>query len=153
MAAGWKSSNLIMNMEGIGMKKNILLLVGMACLLLTAACSSISTSKSESAKSVQVEVKTVQETLQSGRGILIDALVTHDSEKVKDAQEVKFEIWKKDQEKRQTITAKHWQDGLYRIQTMFPDDGIYYVVAHVKAGDDMHITPQKELVVGKVTSS
>ncbi|MCQ6560231.1 FixH family protein [Paenibacillus mendelii] len=129
------------------MKKFLLLVVGASCLLLITACSNSSSDNAEGSKLIQVEVKPVQETLQPGRAILIDAHVTQGSENVTDAQEVKFEIWKKDEEQHKTITAAHWQDGVYRIKTIFPGDGTYYVIAHVTARD-MHVMPQKELIVG-----
>lgn len=132
------------------MKKTSLLLIGLMFILFTAACTN--SDIAEDSGPLQVEIKTVQDTLQPGRAILIDASVTQGAEKETDAQEVKFEIWKKDQAKHETVTAKHWQDGTYRIKTMFPEDGIYYVVAHVTAGD-MQAMPRKELVVGKVIAS
>lgn len=131
------------------MKKLFILFAGVVGLLSIAACSSSTSTSLEQPELVQVEVRTVQETLQPGRAILVEAKVTQGTEKVEDAQEVKFEIWKKDQDKRETITASHWQDGVYRIKTMFPEDGVYHVIAHVTARD-MHVMPQKELIVGKV---
>lgn len=131
------------------MKKYSLLLAGLVLLLLVSACSISDTA--ESSEPLQVEISTVQDMLQPGRAILIDATVTQGTEKVTDAQEVEFEIWRKDREKHRTVVAKHWLDGTYRIKTMFPEDGIYYVVAHVTAGD-MQAMPKKELVVGNVTA-
>ncbi|GIP31757.1 FixH family protein [Paenibacillus sp. J2TS4] len=132
------------------MKKNSLLLMGLMFLLFTAACSN--TDIAEDSGLVQVEIKTVQDTLQPGRAILIDASVTQGTEKVTDAREVKFEIWKKGQEKHEMITAQHWQDGTYRIKTMFPEDGIYNVTAHV-TGRDTDVIPTKELIVGNGSAS
>ncbi|CAH0122258.1 MULTISPECIES: FixH family protein [unclassified Paenibacillus] len=131
------------------MKKYSFLLAGLVLLLLVSACSDSGTA--EPSEPLQVEISTVQDILQPGRAILIDATVTQGAEKVTDAQEVEFEIWRKDQEKHRTVTAKHWLDGTYRIKTMFPEDGVYYVVAHVTSGD-MQAMPKKELVVGNVTA-
>ncbi|MFE5319440.1 FixH family protein [Paenibacillus sp. NPDC056579] len=134
------------------MKKMFTALVGVVSvvgLLSVAACSNPASIGLEQAEPVQVEVSTVQETLLPGRAILLEAKVTQGNDKVEDAQEVKFEIWKKDQPNHQTVTASHWKDGVYRIKTMFPEDGTYNVIAHVTARD-MSVMPQKELVVEKV---
>jgi hypothetical protein len=122
--------------------------LGIACLLLVAACSSSTSENNEIPQVVQVEIKTVPDTFHSGQVVQIEAHVTQGSEKVKDAQEVKFEIWKKDQDKHENTIETHSQNGVYRIEKTFPEDGIYYVIAHVTARD-MHVMPKKELVVGK----
>ncbi|CAG7615913.1 FixH family protein [Paenibacillus allorhizosphaerae] len=132
------------------MMKKSLPFIALVTFLLAAACSNSTTETAVHSGAVQVEIKPVQETLHSGKAILIDALVTKGSEKVTDAGQVKFEIWKKDQEKRKTITAGHSHDGKYRIQTMFPEAGVYYVTAEV-SDKETYVTPIKELVVKNVT--
>jgi len=130
------------------LKKHLsLLLIGIISLVSATACTSGSAVQSEP---VQVEIKTVQDPVYSGRATLIEAHVKQGSEAVKDAQEVKFEIKKKDHAKPESIVAAHWQDGVYRIKKLFPQDGTYEITAHVTARDSS-VSPQKELVVGAGT--
>ena len=131
------------------MKKSSLL-VTFVVLLFTAACSPAASETAGQSAALQIEIKPVQETLHAGKAILIDAHVTQGGTKVTDAEQVKFEIWKKGEEKRRTVTVIPSHEGDYRIQTMFPDAGIYLVTAEV-SGKDAYVTPEKELVVKNVT--
>lgn len=135
------------------MRKSLLSLIGLACLLMSSACSGAIDTKSSSVQAVNVDVKTVQKALLPGRAILIDTHVTQGNNNVRDANDVKVELWKKDSENHQMISATHWLDGTYRIKTMFPESGTYYVRAHVKdqAGDVT--TTEQELIVKDVLPS
>ncbi|WP_409346252.1 FixH family protein [Paenibacillus sp. MBLB4367] len=128
--------------------KRIYMLIAVFCMLPLAACTNGS-DKPSASEEVQVEIRTVQNPIQSERATLIEAHVTQGNAPVQDAREVKFEIWKEDQQKHEQIVATHWQNGVYRIKKMFPNDGNYQVIAHVTAGD-AQVKPQKELVVGNV---
>jgi hypothetical protein len=124
-----------------------ILLVAMILLIPTACSKTIDEEESKPFDSVKVEVKPVQTVLLSQRAILIDAQVTEGANGVRDTDEVKFEIWKKDSDKHELIVASHWLEGTYRIQTMFPDGGVYYVRAQVKNNDVKVMSPDKELIV------
>ncbi len=131
------------------MKKSALfLLVGVVCLLLSVGCSAnLADEDKNDAKVVNVAIQPVQEVLIPGRAILIDAHVTENAADLTDADAVTFEIWKKDSDKHETIAASHWQDGVYRIKTLFHDGGVYYAKVHVTAKDVTVISPEKELTV------
>lgn len=131
------------------MRKSLLFLIGVACLIVSVACSSVSEGEAKESEKIKVEVNTVQNMLVPGRAILIDAHLTSGIDPVKDASEVKFEIWKKDSSKHDMITAISDQDGTYRIKTMFSEGGVYYVMAHVEHKGTNVTTPKKELVVSE----
>ncbi|WP_051620699.1 FixH family protein [Paenibacillus sp. UNC451MF] len=135
------------------MRKSILSLVSLAFLFMSTACSGAIDAKSSSAQAVDVDVKTVQEVLLPGRAILIDADVAQGNNKVKDADDVKIEIWKKDSDNHKMITATHWLDGTYRTKTLFSESGTYYMRAHVKDQRGDVTTTEQELFVKDVLPS
>ncbi len=71
-------------------------------------------------------------------------VVTYGGEKVDDASEVKFEVWKHGSSEREMLEAKHDGDGRYSVEKRFTQAGTYSVVAHVTARD-MHNMPKKIL--------
>ncbi|MED3722763.1 FixH family protein [Geobacillus stearothermophilus] len=74
-------------------------------------------------------------------------VVTYGGEKVDDASEVKFEVWKHGSSEREMLEAKHDGDGRYSVEKTFTQAGTYSVVAHVTARD-MHNMPKKDIVAG-----
>ncbi|NNU82358.1 hypothetical protein ETC05_00455 [Geobacillus sp. BMUD] len=74
-------------------------------------------------------------------------VVTYGGEKVDDASEVKFEVWKHGSSDRDMLEAKHDGNGRYSVEKTFTEAGTYSVVAHVTARD-MHNMPKKDVVVG-----
>jgi len=103
-------------------------------------------------QAIEVNIKTLPETLNPEEVSTIQAKVTQGSENVNDAEEVEFELWKKGSEEHLEIEAEKQGKGLYSIQHTFDEKGIYYVIAHVTARD-MHTMPQKKLNVGNVSES
>ena len=79
--------------------------------------------------------------------VVNEALVTQGDEEVKDANEVKFEIWKSGQEEHKKIIGKHQGNGIYSITKTFQEEGDYSIIAHVTARD-MHNMPKKDIIVG-----
>ncbi|OPX04142.1 FixH family protein [Geobacillus proteiniphilus] len=77
----------------------------------------------------------------------LSCVVTYGGEKVDDASEVKFEVWKHGSSEREMIEAKHDGDGRYSVEKTFTQAGTYSVVAHVTARD-MHNMPKKDIVAG-----
>ncbi|MEC0242601.1 FixH family protein [Paenibacillus dokdonensis] len=136
-------------MKMLSMKKGLLLLVGVSSLILSAACSKESGGELKEAQKINVEVNTVQTVLIPGRAILIDAHLTNGKQRVKDASKVSFEIWEKNSEKHDTITATSLQDGTYRIKTMFSEGGVYYVKAHVEHEDTNITSAEQKLIVNE----
>lgn len=81
--------------------------------------------------------------------VVFTALVTQGDEKVKDADEVEFEIWeegKKDDS--EMIEAKNNEDGTYEMEKAFDRDGEFTVQVHVTARG-MHNMPKKSITVGE----
>ncbi|MBS8264528.1 hypothetical protein DYI25_08780 [Mesobacillus boroniphilus] len=79
--------------------------------------------------------------------ITFEAKVTYGTEEVKDADEVKFEIWRSQAEEHEKIVVEHDENGIYRLNKSFKEEGTYYIIAHVTARS-MHNMPKSEFVVG-----
>jgi hypothetical protein len=65
---------------------------------------------------------------------------------VNDADDVKLEFWKEDQEQHETIPAKKTGDGVYAAEKSFAEPGTYYVMYHVTARD-FHSMAKREFAV------
>lgn len=96
---------------------------------------------------VEVNLSITPEHGKSNEPIIFEAKVTQGEENVEDANEVKFEIWRAKDEKHEKIEVKHSEDGIYRLEKAFEQEGTYYIISHVTARD-MHNMPKKEFVVG-----
>src|SRR5690625_4259552 len=84
-----------------------------------------------------------------GEKVSLKATVTYGEELVKDAHEVVFEVWEKnDQENSEMIDAENNEDGTYTADVSFDHDGIYEMYAHTTARDQ-HTMPKKEIVIGE----
>ncbi|MFK9092970.1 FixH family protein [Bacillus salipaludis] len=79
--------------------------------------------------------------------ITFEAKVTQGNENVNDADDVIFEIWRAKDEKHEKIEIKHAENGVYRLEKTFQQEGTYYIISHVTARD-MHNMPKKEFIVG-----
>jgi hypothetical protein len=79
--------------------------------------------------------------------IYIKATVTQGSDKVDDANEVKFELQKTGGEVHEKIEAVNEGEGVYSIKKTFTENGIYTVIAHVTARS-MHSMPRVEITAG-----
>jgi hypothetical protein len=60
---------------------------------------------------------------------------------------VKFEIWRAHDENHEKVEIKHAENGIYRLERTFEQEGTYYIISHVTARD-MHNMPKKEFVIG-----
>jgi hypothetical protein len=130
-------------MELALMKKLIILLF---TLLFLSACSNEETKQQEKAPEL-IEVSiTTPEKIKVQEEATIEASVVQGKEKVTDADEVKFEIWKAGQDNHEMVEAKHQKDGIYSIKKTFTEGGNYYIVAHTTARR-MHSMPKKEITV------
>lgn len=110
------------------MKKWLLLFV--FALLVVAGCAN----KAEEEELAYLDVKmAVEEKLPANEEVELACFVTYGDEKVTDALEVKFEVWKHGDDNREMIEGKHAGDGKYVARYTFPDKGTYSVVAHVTA--------------------
>ena len=96
---------------------------------------------------VEVKVKTDPETLKPNEKVEVQAIVTQGKEKVTDADDVKFEIWKDGEEKHEMLEGKHKGKGVYVVEKTFPADGVYHIIAHTNARE-MHVMPEVKVAVG-----
>ncbi|GAM12394.1 FixH family protein [Mesobacillus selenatarsenatis] len=123
-------------------------------LFLITGCSSGPDPKEESLDNVPelLEVSIITpENIEANEEITIKAEVIQGEEKVIDADEVKFEIWKSGQENHEMIPAQNEKDGTYSIKKSFSEGGKYFIVAHTTA-NRMHSMPKKEVIVLGVDS-
>lgn len=81
-----------------------------------------------------------------GKPVTFEAKVTQGKDQVEDA-EVIFEIWRAKNDKHEKVEIKHSENGVYRLEKSFNQEGTYYIISHVTARD-MHNMPKKEFVVG-----
>jgi hypothetical protein len=97
---------------------------------------------------VEVELTVHPETGKVNQPIVFEAKVTQGNESVEDAQEVKFEIWRAQDENHEKILVEHAGNGIYRLEKTFEEEGTYYIISHVTARD-MHNMPKKEFIIGQ----
>ncbi|MBL4951531.1 FixH family protein [Neobacillus sp. YIM B02564] len=100
---------------------------------------------------IDVTLKIDPEHPQPNKEVTISATVTQGKEKVDDADEVVFEVWKDGQEKHEKIKGESKGNGVYSITKSFSESGVYYAISHVTARD-MHNMPKKEFTVGDVSA-
>ncbi|MFJ8265202.1 FixH family protein [Peribacillus asahii] len=98
-------------------------------------------------KMLHVELEITPELAKVNETVSFQAKVTYGDEIVTDADEVSFEIWREDEKESETIPVKHSQDGVYKLEKTFKEEGTYYVYAHVTARN-LHTMPKREFVIG-----
>lgn len=110
-------------------------------------------------KAEEVSLKHVEVSLQTPQHVLVNenftirAVVTQGEEKVADADEVMFEIWKEgNKENSQMVDVMNQHEGTYEIETSFPDVGEYIVQVHVTARS-MHVMPKEKVRVKEIMDS
>ncbi|MBY0597451.1 FixH family protein [Bacillus bingmayongensis] len=103
--------------------------------------------KKEKLEEVKVAVQTNPKEIKPNEKTEVQALVTQGKEKVTDADDVKFEIWKDGEEKHEMLDGKHKGKGVYAVEKTFPSDGVYHVIAHTNARE-MHVMPEVKVAVG-----
>lgn len=124
------------------MRKYFLLLI--VALLTLAACGN----KEEEVHFLEVEFE-VPEHIEVGETLELKAIVSYGGELVKDADEVKFEVWEKnDRENAVFYDGINNKDGSYTYEVTFDKDGIFEMYAHTTARDQ-HTMPLREIVVGE----
>lgn len=126
------------------MKKTLFYFVSV--MFLMTACSADQNQKAdETPELLEVSIIT-PEKIQMNEEITIKAKVNQGEEKVTNADELKFEIWKSGQEDHEMLPAHNEEDGTYSIKKSFSDGGNYFIVAHTTA-NRMHSMPKKEVFV------
>lgn len=114
----------------------------------------VACSQEEAPDEQQVEVHPLEVSLQVptngevGEEIKIVAEVTYGEEKVVDADEVLFEVWKEgEKEESKKEHGQHTTNGVYELTYQFNEEGIYFVQSHVTA-KGQHNMPKKQIVIG-----
>ena len=132
------------------MKKFKILSLLFLALLIVSACGNKEDqdqADTELPEFVEVKLTVTPEHGQANEPIVFEAKVTQGEENVEDADEVKFEIWRAKDENHEKVTVKHAEDGIYRLEKSFEQEGTYYIISHVTARD-MHNMPREEFVIG-----
>lgn len=131
------------------MKKYVLLILAM--MLVLAGCGSKNDdTQGQSLPTpamIDVALTLSPDHIEAGTSVTISAKVTQANENVEDADEVLFEVWKKDDKEHEMINGVHQGEGVYTIEKSFDAEGVYYVISHVTARS-MHNMPKKEFIVG-----
>ncbi|MFK3960199.1 FixH family protein [Guptibacillus hwajinpoensis] len=123
--------------------------------MVLAACGQDNANESNNASTAEeTQVETLDvaldtpEKAEKGEAITFSATVTQGEEKVDDADEVMFEVWKEgSKEDSEMIEASHDGEGVYTADKEFDDAGKYFVQSHVTARD-LHTMPKNEIMVG-----
>jgi hypothetical protein len=132
------------------MKKLSFLIIIIVSLLSISACNNnddIADKADEMPEFVEVALTVSPQPGNANEPITFEAKVTQGDENVEDADKVTFEIWRAKDEKHEKIEVKHAEDGIYRLEKSFAQEGTYYIISHVSARD-MHNMPKKEFIVG-----
>lgn len=127
------------------MKKIWMTLIIIFAGIISVACSQ--QDEEEEPQFLDVQLTATPEKAEVNEEITFEAKVTYGSEEVKDADEVKFEIWRSHDENHEKIMAVHNENGIYRLKKSFTEEGTYYIISHVTARS-MHNMPKKEFIVG-----
>jgi hypothetical protein len=127
-------------------KKLTLLMVSVLLLMVLASCNN-ETSSNQEPRMVNVELSASPKTGKINEPMTFEAKVTQGKEKVNDADEVVFEIWRSKDEKHEKFEIKHPRNGIYSLKKSFQQEGTYYIVSHVTARG-IHNMPKKEFIVG-----
>ncbi|MGA9288367.1 MAG: FixH family protein [Anaerobacillus sp.] len=123
--------------------------------MVLAACGQDNANESEgasTAEETQVETLDVAldtpEKAEAGETLTFTATVTQDDEKVDDADEVMFEVWKEGaKDDSEMIEASNDGDGVYSAEKTIDENGKYFVQSHVTARD-LHTMPKNEVMIG-----
>ncbi|MEH7437057.1 FixH family protein [Neobacillus drentensis] len=130
------------------MKKLVFVFISVLVLSLMASCSNQHENHSEQPQMLDVDLTVNPEKGEINEPITFSAKVTQGKEKVNDADEVLFEIWRSKDEKHEKVEIKNPKNGIYSLEKAFQQEGTYYIISHVTARD-MHNMPKKEFIVGK----
>ncbi|MCC3359404.1 FixH family protein [Bacillus sp. REN16] len=135
------------------MKRKLGMLLFVLILGLLAACGT--EAKNEEKDVVPEELKPLEvefivpEKADPGEKIQLKAIVTYGDEKVKDADEMKFEYWESGNDEEKTmVESTNNGDGSYTAEVAFDHDGVYEMYAHTTARS-MHTMPKTSITIGE----
>ncbi|MDR9748583.1 FixH family protein [Paenibacillus taichungensis] len=127
------------------------LIIMAAVLFIASGCSDSAHNADDHVPDIiDVNIKTSPDKLVLNQPVTISATISQGDNRVSDAKEVEFEVWKWGEKNHETLKVKPQEGGVYSIERMFSSDGIYYVIAHVSARG-MHNMPRRQLIVGTVS--
>ncbi|RNF39400.1 FixH family protein [Planococcus salinus] len=119
-------------------------------ILLLAACGTNGNDTAgagEMPEEIIVEINTAEQT-EVAENVVLSATVTQGGEAVEDADEVVYEVWESgNRDDSEMIEAEHVEDGVYEAETVFEEEGLYYMQAHTTARR-LHVMPKQEITVG-----
>ncbi|WP_151681718.1 FixH family protein [Weizmannia acidilactici] len=119
-------------------------LLAVALAIALAACGK--QQETATVKPVQVRL-VVPKQVEADASIPLKAVVTQGKEKVNDADEVMFEIWRDGEEKNsQMLKAHNGKNGIYTAKMQIKRAGTYTVQVHVTARN-MHVMPKTKIAV------
>ena len=96
---------------------------------------------------VKVDILTPQE-VAVNEPVELAAHVHQNDQNLNDAS-VKFEVWESGfRNSGEMIEGTLDADGVYKAETTFDHDGVYYMYAHTTASNGMHVMPKIEIVAG-----
>lgn len=135
------------------MRKKWLMAAGTALLLLSACGNSENGASQDDEMPEMLEVDLqVPEHADVDEKVILTAEVTQGEDKVKDADEVEFEIWEEgSKEDSEMIEAENHDDGTYTAEKAFGQDGAFTVQVHVTARG-LHNMPKKVIAIGEGAS-
>ena len=129
------------------MKKWLYSVVAVPFLLFGCSEEELQTDANTEAPAIVEVVIQTAEQLTVGKTTLA-ARVKQNSEAVKDADEVKFEVWESGmRDDGEMVHGTLTEDGVYAADYTFDHDGVYYMFAHTTARG-MHVMPKQKLIVG-----
>lgn len=130
------------------MKKHFYLWGALVLLVIVlTSCSGSGEGKDDTPKMLDVKLTVNPTKAQPNEMVTFKANVTYGNEKVTDADEVTFEVWRSKDEKHQKVKVSKVTNGVYQLEKSFTMEGTYYVISHVTARS-MHNMPRVEFVVG-----
>jgi len=132
------------------MKKIFWLSLFVLVLGTVVACSKEADEKIEEDEEVHaIEVDlTVTEKVDVNEKVSLKAVVTMNDEKIKDADNVVFEVWEEGKkDASEMIESVNGEDGTYTAETSFDADGMFHIQVHVDARGQ-HTMPKKVVTVG-----
>ncbi len=131
------------------MKKLVYVFLSIFAVFALTACSSQKQQPKDSVpKMLEVNLTVSPAKGEVNQQVTFKAEVTQGSEKVNDADEVTFEIWRSKDPNHEKITIKNPKNGVYSLKKTFQQEGTYYIISHVTARG-MHNMPKKEFVIGQ----
>ncbi|GLB61143.1 FixH family protein [Cytobacillus sp. NCCP-133] len=130
------------------MKKLIYVMIPLMLLVSLTACNDNNTDGEEEPQFLDVKLSVNPEKAEVNEPVAFEAKVTYGEEEVTDADEVKFEVWRANEKEHEKILVEHAENGIYRLEKSFTEEGTYYIYSHVTARR-MHNMPKKEFIIGQ----